>query len=422
MSNWKRYIPEGTRDILFEECSNKYEFINNLRSLYISSGFSEVASPTLEFYDVFHGENISIEQEKMYKLFDSQGRILVLRPDMTTPIARIVGTKIKEAIYPIRICYFGNIFRINELWRGKISEITQSGVEIIGSENSKSDSEVIITAIKALISIGLTNFEIELGQAEFFKGLIEDIELSEEEVEKLRSLVENKNCAALSEFVEEKKLMLGENGMALKSLPLLFGDIDVLTKARQLTNNQRALKAIDNVSEIYEKLKRVGLSSYVSIDLGMVQQINYYTGITFKAYIGEVGSNILSGGRYDNLISQFGVTMPAIGFAINVDSVLEALQKQGNNKKFPHKFLVYYNDEFIDTAYKLTESIRQKGYIVELSLFEGKENNLEYSKQKNFYKRLCPLSQDIMQVIDVKNNESFDIDIDEFINTLEVIT
>lgn len=419
MNSWKGCIPEGTRDILFEDCSSKYELINSLRSLYISRGFLEAISPTLEFYDVFHGESISMEQEKMYKLFDNQGRILVLRPDMTAPMARIAGTKLKDAVYPVRLCYFGNIFRINELWKGKISEITQSGVELIGSEGSRADLEIIITAIKALISIGLTNFEIELGQSEFFKGLVENIDLNEEKVEKLRSLVENKNLAALDEFVEENKLILGENVQVLRSLPLLFGDIDTLGRARQLTDNKRALNAIDNISEIYEMLNKMGLSSYVSIDLGMVQQINYYTGITFKAYIGEVGTNILSGGRYDNLLSQFGTAMPAVGFAINVDSVLEVLHKQRKNKILPRKFLVYYSDEFIDEAYNLAEELRNKGYIVELSLFEGKERNLKYGNQKKIYKLLYLLDKKTMEVINIKSGQSIYMDIDEFVNVLE---
>jgi ATP phosphoribosyltransferase regulatory subunit len=209
LNSWKRHIPEGSRDILFEDCSNKIEIISALRKLYMSTGFLEVISPTLEFYDVFQGDTISIEQGKMYKLFDNAGRILVLRPDMTMPIARIVATKLRDSLYPLRICYSGNIFRMNENWDGKISEMTQSGIEIIGSEGAKADAEVIITAIQALLALGLKKFELELGQAEFFKGLIEDIELDEVEMERLRGLVENKNFGALREFIEEKEAILG---------------------------------------------------------------------------------------------------------------------------------------------------------------------------------------------------------------------
>ena len=123
MVNLKKYIPEGTRDILFEECSAKIEIENLLRNVYINHGYHEVISPTLEFYDVFNLENQPITQEKMYKLFDNQGRILVLRPDMTTPIGRIAATKINEEIYPIKLCYNSNIFRVNENLNGKLCRI-----------------------------------------------------------------------------------------------------------------------------------------------------------------------------------------------------------------------------------------------------------------------------------------------------------
>jgi len=321
LSKWKKYIPEGTRDLLFDECTKKIDIINTLRNFYLENGFQEVITPTLEFYDVFHLDNLSIEQEKMYKLFDNNGRILVLRPDMTTPIARIAATRLKGANYPLKICYSGNIFRMNESLGGKLSEITQSGIEIIGASGVEADLEVIITAIKSLLSIGIKDFEIELGQADFFKYLIEDIDLCEEDLEKLRRLVENKNFTALEDFAYYNKDKLHKNAEILKKLPKLFGGIEILEKAKSLTNNEKALKALKNISDIYKKLETFGLSKFLSIDLGMVQHINYYTGMTFKAYSKKTGAEILSGGRYDSLIAQFGEDIPAAGFGINIDNI-----------------------------------------------------------------------------------------------------
>ena len=421
MNSWKRHIPEGSRDILFEDCSNKIEIINSLRKLYINSGFLEVISPTLEFYDVFQGDNISIEQEKMYKLFDNAGRILVLRPDMTMPIARIVATKLKDSLYPLRICYSGNIFRMNENWEGKISETTQSGIEIIGSESPKADAEVIITAIQALLSIGVRKFELEIGQAEFFKGLIEDIELDYDEMERLRGFVENKNFGALREFIEEKEAILGtKNVEALKKLPELFGGIEILEKARMLTQNKRALAAIDTIEKIYERIESVGLGDYISIDLGMVQHIDYYTGITFRGYSSKVGTTIISGGRYDNLISKFGEAMPAVGFAIDVDNILSVLEKQGNNnEKGKSKFLIHYENSLIGDACKFAAQIRGKGFACELSLFEEKEKTLRYGEQKNIDKMICIVEDEKVQIIDIKSKQSFNVEVEEFIESLE---
>lgn len=423
MNNWKRHIPEGSRDILFEDCSNKIKIINSLRELYINSGFLEVISPTLEFYDVFQGDTISIEQEKMYKLFDNVGRILVLRPDMTMPIARIVATKLKDSLYPLRICYSGNIFRMNENWDGKVSETTQSGIEIIGSENPKADAEVIITAIEALLAIGVREFELEIGQAEFFKGLIEDIELEKDEMERLRRLVENKNFGALREFIEEKEERLGiRNVEALKKLPELFGGIEIIRSARMLTQNKRANAALDTIEKIYERIESAGLGAHISIDLGMVQHIEYYTGIIFKGYSSKVGTTIISGGRYDNLISKFGVDMPAVGFALDVDNIISVLEKQGNNnekKKEKEKFLIHYENSLIGSACKFAAQIRMKGFATELSLFEESEKALSYSEQKNIEKLICIFEDEKIKIIDIKSKEIINTNIVEFIDGLE---
>ncbi|MFT5875975.1 MAG: ATP phosphoribosyltransferase regulatory subunit [Clostridium sp.] len=421
MNNWKRHIPEGSRDILFEDCSNKIDIINTLRKLYINTGFLEVISPTLEFYDVFQGDNISIEQEKMYKLFDNAGRILVLRPDMTMPIARIVATKLKDSLYPLRICYSGNIFRMNEDWNGKVSEMTQSGIEIIGSESPKADAEVIITAIQALLATGIRKFELEIGQAEFFKGLIEDIDLNEGEMEKLRRLVENKNFGALREFIEEKEEMLGiKNVEALKRLPELFGGIEILGSARKLTQNKRALAAIDAIEKIYKRIESVGLGAHISIDLGMVQHIDYYTGITFRGYSSEVGTTIISGGRYDNLISKFGTSMPAVGFAIDVDNILSVLEKQGNNgEKVKEKFIIHYENSLIGIVCKFATQIRAKGFTTELSLFEEKELTLNYGEQKKIDKMICIFEDEKVQIVDINSKRCVNTNVEEFIKSLE---
>ncbi len=186
MENWNKYIPEGMKDVLFEESNIKLNIEDQLRKIYKYSGFSEIISPTIEFYDVFNSNIQAIPQEKMYKLFDNLGRILVLRPDMTTPIGRITGTKMKDCTYPLKLCYTANIFRVNEKLNGKRGEITQSGIEIIGTNGIKSDVDSIVTAINALLSLGLKNFKIELGEAGFFQALTENMEIKEENLKKLK--------------------------------------------------------------------------------------------------------------------------------------------------------------------------------------------------------------------------------------------
>jgi ATP phosphoribosyltransferase regulatory subunit len=416
LNNWKRYIPEGTRDLIFDECSRKNNIVNALRDFYLRCGFLETATPTLEFYDVFDLDNLAINQQKMYKLFDNTGRILVLRPDMTTPIARLAATKLKNEIFPIRICYSGSVFRVNESWDGKFSEITQSGIEILGSKQESADSEVIITAIKALLSIGLTDFELELGQAQFFKALLEDVSLEEEEIERLRSLVEKKNFASLRDFIEENQISLGKSSEALKNLPELFGGIEVLDKARSLTNNTNALRAVKNIEDIYNNMNAIGLAEYVSIDLGMVQRINYYTGITFRGYSSKCAKTVLSGGRYDSLISKFGEDMPAIGFGINVDNIIAALDSEEVCDTLIEKYLIYYKNSFISEAYSIIDNLRGKDFYAEISLLKDEKDNIIYCKNKRIDKLISIIDEESINILNIRTGDIEVSDIKDYIN------
>ena len=406
MYKWKKYIPEGMRDILFEECISKVKIENEFRELYINSGFEELISPTIEFYDVFNGDNNTMEQEKMYKLFDNKGRILVLRPEMTTPIARMAATKLKEQALPLKLCYTSNIFRVNENFNGKMDEITQSGIEIIGTASLKADAEVIITGINALLATGLKNFKIELGQAEFFKGLTEELNMDEEAIEKLRNLIENKNFAALKDFIDENKpLIKEEEEIILRELPSFFGGIEVISKARSMTTNKSALQALDSLECVYLMIDEIGLSSYLAIDLGMVHHINYYTGIIFRGYSNEVGNNILSGGRYDKLVGKFGEDMPATGLAINVDNILLSLKKQSLQTS-PKKinFLIHYEKESLKLAYNTAMLIRNVGLEAELSVFDNYEEALRFAKNKNKKYFISFSEKATLAIIDLKSD------------------
>ena len=416
MYKWKKYIPDGMKDILFEECVSKVKIENAFRSLYLNAGFEEVISPTIEFYDVFNGEDQPMEQEKMYKLFDNQGRILVLRPDMTTPIARIAATKLKDKGIPLKLCYTSNIFRINENFNGKMNEITQSGIEIIGTDNLKADAEVIIIGINALLAAGLKNFKIELGQAEFFKGLTEELSMDDLKKEKLRSLIENKNFAALKAFIDDNiDYIKPEAKTILKELPSLFGGIEVIKKAKVMTTNKSALRALESLEKVYLILDEIGLSSYLAIDLGMVHHLNYYTGIIFRGYSNEVGNNILSGGRYDKLIGRFGEDLPATGLAINVDNILLSLKKQSIDAKIQKtNFLVYYEKGFLKQAYDTTMLIRANNLEAELSVSEEYEEAFKYAKAKN-KKYFITFSTDGRLVIKNISNDKFEeLEISEF--------
>lgn len=393
MSKWKNYIPEGTKDILLKQCTKKNNIISKLREVFLSGGYEEIQTPTLEYYDVFDFENQPINQEKMYKFFDQKGRILVLRPDFTIPIARVFSNKLKKS--PTKLCYSGEIFRANEIHYGKNNEITQSGVEIIGVSNYKAEVEAIKIAIEALKEIGIEDFKIEIGQSNFYKSIIEGLCLEENELDELRIFIENKNIGSLAVFLKSKSDRLNADEITLlKKLPQLFGGIEILDSAQKLTKNDKALKALNNIKNIYEALYNIGYSKYLSIDLGMIQNFNYYTGVIFKGYVNELGEEILSGGRYDNLMSEFGDDTPAVGLGINVDNILAVLKDDSILNNGSKKYYIHCDAAGYSKVSEILKELKAQGNIAELSLFDSFEEARSYCKTKN-----------IINLIEIKNGE-----------------
>jgi ATP phosphoribosyltransferase regulatory subunit len=320
-------------------------------------------------------------------LFDNRGRILVLRADMTTPIARIAATKIKKEMFPMKLCYSQNIFRVNEILNGKLSEFTQSGIEVLGAYGIRGDIEAIYTGIEALKKIGLEDFKIEIGDSKFFKELTETINLDRAKKEILRNLIQNKNISALKEFLDDNKNNIDKNiSLVLARLPELFGGKEVIKETQELLNNAENITSLKCIQDVYEVMDKLGLSKYISVDLGMLQNLNYYSGLIFRGYCMEVGGSILSGGRYDKLIENFGESLPATGFAINVDIVLEALrlQKKLTSDKAIEK-VVFCDIVNLDRGYNLLKKINKAGVKVEVALFDSEEEALKYCERIDCY-------------------------------------
>ncbi|WP_446899397.1 ATP phosphoribosyltransferase regulatory subunit [Clostridium sp. LBM24168] len=383
MENWNRYIPEGAKDLIFEECSKKVEIQNILRQTYIDAGFLEISSPLLEFYDVFNYDKTIFKQEDMYKLFDKQGRMMVLRPDMTTPAVRISATKLKRAPHPLKLCYMENIYRQNENLNGKDIEIAQSGIEILGTESMKADVEIVTTAIRALLKCGLEDFKIELGQIDFFKSIIKEARMDYEKENLLKYYIENKNFTALENFIDENGYCMDEKYRCIFSeLPKLFGDIEILDRAKSMTDNIEAIESIDNLRKVYMAVCDAGYEKHISVDLGMIQNIDYYTGIIFRGYAQGVGDSILSGGRYDNLASQFGDDECATGLAIDVNNIMKVIGSVDKYRMHKRKILIYYNDGNYKNAYAMAEKLRKEGAVVELSIFDDENEAHKYFNLK----------------------------------------
>lgn len=327
MVNKLLHTPEGVRDIYDVECAKKRKVEQEIHKVFHLYGYRDIETPTFEFFDIFNKERGSVGTRELFKFFDRDNNTLVLRPDMTPSIARCVTKYYPDEDLPIRLCYREPTFINNTSYQGRLKESTQTGVELLGDDSSDADGEIIAMVIDSLKAAGLTEFQVELGQMEFFRGLLEEAGMDEETQELLRELIENKNFFGVEELLSKQQISSDLKEVFLK-LPQLFGSIGQIKLARTLTSNHRALRAIDRLERVQEILNLYGLGDYVSYDLGMLSKYSYYTGIIFKAYTYGTGDYVVTGGRYDKLLVQFGKDTPAVGFVIMVDQLMMALSRQ----------------------------------------------------------------------------------------------
>lgn len=324
MNRFRISTPEGTRDLLFASCRALRQTENALRTALEERGYSEIITPSVEYFDVFAQANPELDQENMLKIIDRSGRICVARPDNTTPIARIAATRLDDAALPVRLYYSQKVFRSVVGGHGHKGEFLQVGAELIGADGLEADKDILSAAFGALTGTGADNFRIELGHAEIYKALIEELGVDDKTAESVRRLIENKSFAALGDALAP----YGDRpaAKALRAMPQLFGGMEVLDEVEGLTGNVRVLGAVSYLRRLYKALDEAGYGSRIMIDLGLVHEMDYYTGVMFRGYIGGAGAAILSGGRYNALCAKFGKDMPAGGFGIDVESVAESLQ------------------------------------------------------------------------------------------------
>jgi len=402
------HTPEGVRDIYNAECERKLYLEQKLHQVFKTYGFRDIETPTFEFFDVFSKERGTVASKDMYKFFDRDGNTLVLRPDITPSIGRCIAKYYKNESYPIRLCYKGNVFINNSSYQGKLKETTQLGVELMNDDTVDADAQMIALSINCLLEAGLKEFQIELGHADFFKGIIEEAGFNEEEEEQLRLRIEDKNLFGVEELLETKCLS-SDLKKVFSMLPSLFGTKDKLELAKTLTNNSRALQGIKRLEDIYDILSLYDFEKYVSFDLGMLSKYNYYTGIIFRAYTYGTGDAILGGGRYDHLLGQFGKEAPAIGMAIIVDQLMMALTRQKlilqpENTNTLILYIINYRKEAITLACQF----RSEGMNIETYQVTGEielEAFLSYAKEHCIGGLLILEDEDVIKVVTTDTKE-----------------
>jgi ATP phosphoribosyltransferase regulatory subunit len=368
----KNMLPEGTRDLVLNECIIKRALERDIDTLFEKWGYKEVITPTVEFYETFNHNSQTLGEEDMYKFFDNRGRILILRPDMTIPIARVVETKFKDVKLPIKLRYTSNVFRVHASLGGKRNEYTDCGVEFIGLEDKKSDLEVLVLALEALKKLGLNDFKLEIGNIGFFNGAFKNLEIDQEYKEVIAQFIEDKNLKSLEDYLVDLDIK-EEYKVFFNKLPWLFGGKQVLEDAKKLAFNEDIKENLEYLEELYSQLEELGYGENVTFDLGMVPRLNYYTGIIFRGYGEGVGNTLLRGGRYDKLIQFANNYVPAIGFSIDINSVIPTVKLSKNLNEGENLYKIYYSEKNRIEAIKKSEDLRKQGYVVDLLPEENAE-------------------------------------------------
>ena len=350
MESYKVNTPEGTRDKLFGESDRQRSAEAAMTKLFRRRGYREVMTPGVEYYDLFVQAQNPIPQEAMLKLIDRSGRILVLRPDCTTPIARVAATRLADTRLPRRLFYNQTIFRSQDANHGVSSEISQCGIELIGAGGLRADVEAVALAVEAVRAAGVEEFRIELGHTGFFTALADELGVTGERARALRDCIENKSFAVLDDMLAEEA---SPAAAAMKRIAVLFGGAEILDQARALTDNPEALAVIDYLSGIYAELEAAGMGGHISFDLGLVSGLEYYTGLIFRGYAPGAGGAIVAGGRYDNLISDFGKAIPATGFAVYVDALVSCLPREDAQADT----IIYYKPGCLSQALELINTL-----------------------------------------------------------------
>ena len=332
---------------------------------------------------MFNSEKGTVSSRDMFKFFDREGNTLVLRPDVTPSIARCVAKYFSEEKAGIRLCYAGNVYLNNSSYQLKLKETCQLGAELINDDSVQADSEVIAMAVDCFLAAGLRDFRISIGEVEFFQGLTESIKDQEVKME-LREFILNKNYFGLMEYIENLEIPDRVKQVFLR-FGELNGDVSILDQAEEMVENEVSKKALARLRKVYEILKLYGKEKYIGFDLGMLNKHNYYTGIIFKGYTYGTGDAVLKGGRYDNLIEQFGKKAPSVGFTIVLDEIMTALQRQGiaMEAESVHTMIIY-REEFMADAIMKANELRRQGRSVILerqSASRGKEDYEQFGEE-----------------------------------------
>lgn len=317
--------PLGTRDLIKQEALTRRVLQTKLTTIFDHWGYEEIVTPMIEYYNTF--SIADMKEQEVYKILDASNRILTLRADMTIPIARVAATKFKDCELPLRFQYSANVFKVIEEFSGNQNESTDCGIELLGVEEPYGDLEILACALDALSVLKGLHYTLEIGNLNFFQAACDVLQLADETRSTLADLINRKSLKALNDYVDTLALD-DQKKEFFKQLPWLCGDISILKEANAYAFHDDLKDILTQLDTLCTQLKQLGYDDAITIDLGKIPRMKYYTGLIFEAFVEGVGISVLSGGRYDKLVQRFGRDVCAIGFAIRLDALLEVLNIQ----------------------------------------------------------------------------------------------
>jgi len=371
-SKTRSILPKGIATFGPVTSAQKRGIERELLSVFSQWGYQEVIPPIFEYLDVM-AEGLDEEMiNRGYKVVDrGSGRLLLLRPDVTPQIARMVAALMRDQPLPLRLCYSVNVFRDEEEHAGRERELFQIGGELIGWDAPQADAEVIAIAIEALRHLGLRSFKLAIGQVEFFSGFLDGLGLSAQIQKKIRNAVTRKESSELKEIIIRAKIPSKVAGKIL-AVPELFGQEEVLKAAGRLVNGRTTERSLARLEEVYRLLVSSGYRDHLLIDLGEIRGFDYYTGIVFEVFAKGLGYAVGGGGRYDRMLGKFGYDCPSTGFAFDLVRLYHALNQV--EKRTSHEalgFLIASSSSQSVKAFRLAKVLREKGYRVALRMWAG---------------------------------------------------
>jgi len=375
-------LPKGVKLYLPDEAFHKRYVEERLLGVFRQWGFREIVTPAYEYFDVLALGTDEALQEQMFKFVDREtGRTLALRADITPQIARVVATRLRGESMPLRLAYVTNVFRYHEPRVGRYREFYQAGVELIGLDKPEADAEMIAMAIEGLRALGLSAFQVNVGQAEFFRGLLEELKVDRATARVLQEALRKKKVAELDRLLHEMAPPAATEEL-LRALPTLYGRADVLERAGRLTSNPRSERALANLAEVHRLLTVYGLADSVIVDLGEVRGFDYYSGVNFEGYVAGLGAEVCGGGRYDHLLALFGAPLPATGFAFDVARLLLAMEAQQVSLPMagPDFYIIDFTPDKT-VALSLSRRLRALGFAVARDIItRGLEDSIDYAR------------------------------------------